>query len=226
MSDAYRVDLHVHSKFSPDSRLSLEEIADRLAPAGLVGVAVSDHNSLESLGALPELRRRHPSSVFVPAVEVSTAEGHLLAYGLEELPPLRRPLAETVDWVRGHGGVSVLAHPLRWAHGAGRRALETARVDGVEALNGHNGGIANAKAELVGAHRRLALTGGSDAHSLLEIGRAFTRVQGDSPSVEEVLGALRHGRTDAGGRSIGPLERVRLAIATAGRRAARGFRPI
>lgn len=226
MSDAFRVDLHVHSSFSPDSRMSLTEIADRLAYAGLSGIAVTDHNSIESHAKLPELRRRYPSYLFIPGVEVSTAAGHLLVYGVEELPPVRRPLEETLDWVRSRGGVSVLAHPLRLVHGAGRGAAESAKVDGIEAQNGHNGPVPNAKAEVIGARRHLALTGGSDAHAVLGIGRTFTRVPGGDQSVDGVLQALRAGRTDAGGISLSALERVRLAALTAGRRAARGFRRI
>ena len=226
MSDMFRVDLHVHSAHSADSRLPLPDIADRLSYAGLSGVAITDHNSIASHAKIPELRRRFPSYLFVPGVEVSTAEGHLLVYGVEEMPPVRRPLAETLDWARSRGGVTVLAHPLRWAHGVGPRYLESARVDGVEAQNGHNGPITNAKAELIGARRHLALVGGSDAHAIREIGRSFTRVPSEDVSVEGVLQALRAGRTDAGGTPLTLRERIRLGALTAGRRVARGFRSI
>lgn len=226
MSDTFRVDLHVHSLYSPDSRLALNDIADRLSYAGLSGVAITDHNSVESHAKLPELRRRYPSYLFIPGVEVSTAEGHLLVYGVEERPPARRPLDDTLDWVRARAGVAVLAHPLRWAHGVGRRVCEAARVEGIEAQNGHNGAVTNARAEVIGARRHLALTGGSDAHALREIGRTFTRVPSGDVSVDAVLQALRAGRTDAGGTSPAFLERLRLGAVTAGRRAARGFRAI
>lgn len=226
MSDVYRVDLHVHSAHSPDSRLRLLDLVDRLPYAGLSGVAITDHNSVESHQSLPELRRKFPAYVFVPGVEVSTLEGHLLIYGVDELPPIRRPLAETLDWARSHNGVTVLAHPLRWAHGVGRRIAEEAPVDGLEAMNGHNGAVPNARAELIGARRRVALTGGSDAHELRGVGRTFTRILGGDVSVDAVLQAIRRGKTEAGGSSLTPAERLRLAGATALRRAARGFRSL
>jgi PHP-associated len=181
---------------------------------------------VESHARLPDLGRRYPSYVFVPGVEVSTREGHLLVYGVSERPPVRAPLEETIDWVRARGGVSVLAHPLRWAHGVGRRRLASAKVDGVEVLNGHNGPVSNARAELIGARRGLTLTGGSDAHDLAGIGRTYTRVMVPELSVEAVLKALRSGHTEGGGRSLALPERARLAVLTAARRAARGFRPI
>ncbi len=226
MSDAFRVDLHVHSAHSPDSRLRLVDLVDRLPYDGLSGVALPEHTSVDSHQSLPELRLKFPSSGFIPGGEVSTAEGHLLVYGVDALPPIRRPLGETIDWVRARDGVAVLAHPLRWAHGVGRRVASEAAVDGIEAMNGHNGPVSNARAELIGARRRIALTGGSDAHDALGIGRTFTRVPSAEVSVEAVLQAIRKGRTEAGGSSLTPAERLRLATGTALRRAARGFRGI
>jgi len=221
-----RLDLHVHSTRSPDSRLAIEQAVDRLGPAGLQGLALTDHNTIAGHRRLGELAERYSMYRLVPGVEVSTREGHLLVYGVTELPPIRAPLAETVDWVRAHNGVSVLAHPLRWAHGVGQSLMERTGVDGIEGINGHNGETANARAELVAARRQLAVTGGSDAHIVGGVGRAYTEFPEDARSVEELLEALRRGSTTAGGRSLRTGERVRLAIGTALRRASRGFGPI
>jgi predicted metal-dependent phosphoesterase TrpH len=221
-----RLDLHVHGQWSPDSRLRLEAAVDRLGFAGLSGFALTDHNTLAGHAQLRELAARYPMYRFLPCVEVSTLEGHLLVYGVDELPPLHVSLAETVDWVRARGALSVLAHPFRWAHGAGRTAADTARIDGIEAVNGHNGAVANARAELVAARRAVAATGGSDAHDGAGIGRAFTEFPSDVQSLEEVLKAMRTGRTVAGGRSLAFGERLRLSLRTGALRAARGFRPI
>ncbi|HEY6238431.1 MAG TPA: PHP domain-containing protein, partial [Thermoplasmata archaeon] len=99
MSDGVRIDLHVHSSFSPDSRTRVEQIVDRLGVAGLQGFALTDHNTIAGHATLAELARRSPRLRIVPGVEVSTVEGHLLVLGTSELPPIRRPIAETLDWV-------------------------------------------------------------------------------------------------------------------------------
>jgi predicted metal-dependent phosphoesterase TrpH len=221
-----RLDLHLHSVGSPDSRLTLEKAVDRLGAAGLQGFALTDHNTVAGHQRLAELAARYSMYRFIPGIEVSTAAGHLLVYGISEVPPVRAPLPETVDWVHAHGGVAVLAHPLRWAHGVGRVWMESARIDGIEGINGHNGEVANARAELAAARRQVAVTGGSDAHDAGGVGRAFTEFPEAASTVDELLEALRRGETVAGGRSLGPAERVRLAVGTGLRRARRGFRSI
>src|SRR5579863_6837482 len=221
-----RLDLHVHSHWSPDSGLTLDQAVDRLGFAGLSGFALTDHNTIAGHRELRTLAERYPMYRFLPGVEVSTREGHLLVYGVEELPPIHAPLSDTLDWVRGRGAVAVLAHPYRWAHGVGGKLAERARVDGIESVNGHNGSVANARAELVAARRSLAATGGSDSHDAAGIGRAYTEFPSEVREVEEMLTALRGAHTTAGGRSLALSERLHLSLRTGVLRAARGFRPI
>ncbi|EQD46868.1 PHP domain protein, partial [mine drainage metagenome] len=164
MSALVRVDLHVHSTYSPDSSLTLDLLAQRMAYAGLRGAALTDHNTVRGHRAIRDLARAHPEFWFVPGVEISTSEGHLLAYGLSQDPPVGRPLEETIQWVHDLGGVAVMAHPYRRTHGAGRQAGDWARVDLIETVNGHNTPVANARAELLSAARQLPSVGGSDSH--------------------------------------------------------------
>ncbi len=226
MTGFVRLDLHVHSLYSPDSSLALETVVDRLGVAGLKGFALTDHNSVAGHSALADLARRNPMYLMVPGVEVSTREGHLLVYGVSEVPPVRRPLSETLDWVHARGAVAVLAHPLRLAHGVGRRAAETAPVEGIETLNGHNSEIANARAGVIAAGRRIAGTGGSDAHDLHGLGRAFTELPDEVDGVDAFLASLRRGRCEARGVSLHGLARVSLGLRTGLLRVARGLRPI
>jgi predicted metal-dependent phosphoesterase TrpH len=226
MSDAVRLDLHVHSVHSPDSRLTLEDIVGRLSYAGLRGFALTDHNSVRGHPELEELRRRHSSYLFLPGVEVSTVEGHLLAYGVNEAPPPHRPVVETIEWVRDRGGEAVPAHPFRRSHGVGRKVAESAPLRAIETRNGHNSEIANLKAEELAARRNLGATGGSDVHSLRDLGRAFTEFDSDVASVDDLLENLRKGTTSAEGKSLTIPGRLRLMARTGALRVSRGFRPI
>jgi hypothetical protein len=221
-----RLDLHVHSRHSPDSELALETIVSGLSSVGLSGFALTDHNTVAGHGELAALQARFPALILVPGVEVSTLEGHLLVYGVTEAPPRGRPVAETVDWVRGHGGVSVLSHPFRRTHGVGRAAAESVHVDALETVNGHNSPGANRKAAAVATQRGLGATGGSDVHALFDLGRAYTEFAEGTTDVAAVLRSIRSGASTAGGRSLTFPDRLRYEWRTALLRLRRGFRPI
>lgn len=226
MSVDVRLDLHVHSRHSPDSRLTLYEIARQVPYAGLRGFALTDHNSVVGHRELSALGTASPRLLVLPGVEVSAREGHLLAYGVTEAPPSHRPIEETCEWVRDHGGEAVLAHPFRLGHGVGGRVAGTARVAGIETVNGHSSVVANFKAELVAARRGLARIGGSDVHTISDIGRAFTEFPSDATTVDDLLEAIRRHRVRPGGQSLRWAERFRLGVRTGALRIARGFRPI
>ena len=223
---ALRLDLHVHSHHSPDSRLSLGDIAAHVSALGLDGFALTDHDSVAGHAEIPAVQAKFPNLVILPGVEVSTTEGHLLAYGLREAPPAHRPVAETIDWVRGRGGTPVLSHPFRFVHGVGRAVAESARVPALETVNGHNSPGPNARAAEVARRRGLGATGGSDVHALSDIGRALTVFEGGVPNVEAILASLGAGRTVASGRSLSAGERFRYEWRGIVLRVRRGFRPI
>jgi predicted metal-dependent phosphoesterase TrpH len=221
-----RLDLHVHSRYSPDSSLTVESIAAAAESRGLNGFALTDHNTVAGHAELVRCRERFPGLVFVPGVEVSTQEGHLLAYGVLEAPPAQRPVDETIEWVRARGGSPVLAHPFRLSHGVGPAVAETARVAAIETQNGHNSPRANRRAAAVATHRGLGGTGGSDVHELSDLGRSFTEFPEGVTRVDEVLRALRDGSVSPGGRSLSFAGRLRTEWRTMMLRTRRGFRPI
>lgn len=226
MNATIRLDLHVHSRYSVDSRLSFEQILERITYQGLQGFALTDHNTTEGLAELQRLQSSYPGFWFVPGVEISTQEGHVLAYGIRQSPPPDRPLTETLERISALGGVSVLAHPFRWIHGVGRRLATTAPVQGIEGRNGKNSELANTRAELTAARRSIACTGGSDAHEPKLVGRAFTEFSGEITSLDDVLEQIRKNMATAEGSSLSFAGRVRSSVRDGLLRTVRGFRPV
>jgi hypothetical protein len=94
----YKTDLHIHTPASkcwldektPDS---IERIFDQLAAQGIEVVAITDHNSVESIDKAKVSGKRLGIYVF-PGVEVSTKEGHILA-----IFDVAKPTSEIDDWL-------------------------------------------------------------------------------------------------------------------------------
>jgi predicted metal-dependent phosphoesterase TrpH len=152
----------------------------------------------------------------VPGVEVTTRDGHLLCLWLEERPPALRPLPQTAEWVREHGGMCVAPHPFtRWTHSLNLRALvstvEHNLVSGVEVFNASLAGRASRPRALAFARaHRLAQVGSSDAHMVAMIGLARTRFAGSRAS--ELRADLEAAATTAEGRFATPAEMAAEAI--------------
>ncbi|WP_224449121.1 PHP-associated domain-containing protein [Haloprofundus salilacus] len=118
------IDPHVHSEASYDGTDPVELILEQAAEIGLDAVVITDHDAIEESLRAADLAPLY-GLVGIPGVEVSTAEGHLLAIGVEEMPPTRRPYGETIEWVHDHGGVAIVPHPFqRSRHGVRRRVLD------------------------------------------------------------------------------------------------------
>ena len=78
-----KADLHVHSCFSEDGVSTPEEILARAKELGFGCIAITDHNSFESF----ELVKGYDDIIFVPGEEVGSAEGHIVALGIDrEIP--------------------------------------------------------------------------------------------------------------------------------------------
>jgi predicted metal-dependent phosphoesterase TrpH len=193
-----RIDCHVHTAASFDSTAPVGAVLDAAAASGLDGLVVTDHDRID---AALEARDRAAGDelVVLPGVEVSTADGHLLAVGVAERPRAGRSLAATVDAVRERGGVAVVPHPFqRSRHGAAAAAIDD--CDGVETFNAHTvTGVRNWQADRFAARHGYPRFGGSDAHEPGFVGAGYTAVDATARTAEAVLAAMRDGRTRAAG---------------------------
>jgi predicted metal-dependent phosphoesterase TrpH len=196
-----RFDPHVHSAASYDAEASVEELLEHAVSVGLDAVAVTDHDAIEaSLRAVE--RAPDYGLLAVPGVEVSTADGHLLALGVETRPDPGRSLPVTVDAVRSLGGVAVVPHPFqRSRHGASASAIEGATPDAVEVHNAHTLlGVRNGQARAFARRHGFPGVGASDAHTASLVGRGYTEVRVDDPTTDAILDGIRAGNTSPGGR--------------------------
>jgi predicted metal-dependent phosphoesterase TrpH len=199
-----RIDPHVHSEGSYDGDEPVELILEQAADIGLDAVVVTDHDTIHESLRAAELAPEY-GLLGIPGVEVSTAQGHLLAVGVETMPPRRALYADTVEWIRDHGGVAIVPHPFqRTRHGVRKRSIPD--VDAIETFNAWLfTGYKNQRARRFADAYGYPTVAASDAHTIPYVGRAYTELtipgtSRESITVTDVLAAIRDGSTAVQGR--------------------------
>ncbi|MEX2308640.1 MAG: PHP-associated domain-containing protein [Pirellulales bacterium] len=192
------VDTHVHTRYS-DGIAGIARIERHCRNRGL-GLAATDHNEIRGAVRLCE-RERVP---VIPGIEVGTEEGidllvyfdsasALEAFYIGAVEPYLRHRFMVRSWIRAEqclgaaremGGYISLAHPfalgrksLEYQHGRRGKSFVQIVLDGVDAIELHNGGVhrqANLKAGTYAATAGKRLTVGSDSHRLGTIGSSGT----------------------------------------------------
>jgi len=190
--ELWKVDLHVHTRYSHDSSSSLESIVKACEEKGLDKVAITDHNTITGALALRELA---PHLVII-GEEIKTTKGELLALFIEEeIPPGLSP-RETVALIKGQGGLAGVSHPFdRVRREAFRGGIWEVidELDFIEALNARTLLPAdNSRAQEVAKRRGLPMSAGSDAHIPWEIGQAYVEMPAFHGK-EEFLESLKRG---------------------------------
>lgn len=167
-----RFDLHVHTNYS-DGTDSVEEIIRQAEKIGLDGIAITDHDTFGGLHKALEIETK---LIIVPGIEISTCEGHILAYGITDgefeigITP-----AETVDQIHRAGGIAVPAHPFDYVRLGIKDEIYNIKSDALEVINGCiTLGRWNEKARKAAIELDLPMIAGSDGHSTQEIGIAWT----------------------------------------------------
>ncbi len=178
-----KADLHVHTMFSKDGRTTMEELLEYAERAGIGCVAVTDHNEFRAYDLLKDNGR----IIIIPAEEVSSAEGHILALGIDRLIPRDLSIQETIDRIHEAGGYAFAAHPYRWWSGLGEENTLKYPFDGIEARNGRSVPAANRKSERLARRVGKPMTAGSDAHTPRHIGEGYVEVPDDLKTWQEVV---------------------------------------
>jgi predicted metal-dependent phosphoesterase TrpH len=197
-------DIHIHTIYSYDGTASVAAVLARAKKIGLDILAVTDHDEIKgSLKAL-ELAPDYGIQV-IPGIEITTAEGDLLAFNILEKVQRDLPLVETIHRVGELGGFCIAPHPM--AGGMGMKslsgysiikALRSPQVASILlAIETYNATtldkISNHYARILAERLGVTQTGSSDAHITEAIGLGTTGFEGHT--IEDFLKALGNGRT-------------------------------
>jgi predicted metal-dependent phosphoesterase TrpH len=152
-------------------------------------IAITDHDEISGALKALELAPRYGVEV-IPGIEITTAEGDLLALNITDRVPRDLSLVETVLRVRELGGFCIAPHPM--AGGMGMKSLGAYSIlkalrnpdvaQTLIALETYNASLINKMSnhytQLLAERLEIARTASSDAHIVEAIGLGATEFDG------------------------------------------------
>lgn len=198
-----KLDLHVHTVRSYDGHTRAEDLPQIIRTKGLDGVAVTEHDNFDP----PKLME----ALILPAIEISSRDGHIIGLGVHEIIPSRLPADETIQKIREQGGVAIIPHPYDPVCECVKISRLKIRPDAVETVNADalSFHISNWLARRDARKFKIPEVGGSDSHIPQSIGDAYTLVDSASRSLEDIMDAIRMGRVRPEGRPTSVRNKIR-----------------
>lgn len=172
-----KADLHIHTAYSMDCSMSLEQIIARCLEVGINCLGVADHNNIA--GAL-KMKEMAPFSIII-GEEILTLDGEIIGFFLKQEIPSKLSAKETIAQIKAQDGLVCIPHPYD------RLRLSVFRdqifedimsdVDIIEVFNARSlsPGSSTRAIKLAQKYSKLA-SAGSDAHTLPEIGNAYVEM--------------------------------------------------
>jgi predicted metal-dependent phosphoesterase TrpH len=197
-------DLHIHSIYSHDGTATIPAILKRAKELGLDMIAITDHDIIRGSLLAAEMAPQYGIQA-IPGVEITTAEGDLLALAIQKLIPRGLSLMETIMQVGEQGGFCIAPHPMSDGikmHSLGSYSIrqvvrepDAARIlIGIETYNAMLlDRSSNDAAKILAERSDIAQTGSSDAHVLEAVGLGATIFPGNT--VTQLIAALWTGTT-------------------------------
>jgi predicted metal-dependent phosphoesterase TrpH len=200
-----RIDLHVHT--FPRSSCSTIDPAALVLEAeriGLDGICLTEHQVLWHPDEVQKLAQDHGLKIF-RGNEITTAQGDVLVFGLEEEINGVITIQELQQKVNSAGAFSIAAHPFRGfkVFGLGQLGLTLDQackkrilqfVDAIEIRNSRVTEKENEVATQVCERLGLRGTAGSDAHHLDALGTWVTVFEKAIETEADLIRELRAGK--------------------------------
>jgi predicted metal-dependent phosphoesterase TrpH len=212
--DWIAADLHLHTSWSHDCQIPVEELLDHAEAQGLGAIAVTDHNVFGGALEAVELARGRDLTV-IPGEEVKTdGEGEVIGLFLREEIPRGMSFGETVAAIRKQGGVVYLPHPFDRLHAIPSAKTLKGHLDEVDVVEVYNARLLfegyNDEALRFARKYGVTMGAGSDAHVLQGVGTGGLRMRAfDGP--EEFLASLRTAQVLRRPRSLLYLQSLKWA---------------
>lgn len=184
-----RVDMHVHTRYSKDSSLSLERLFFTCQRKKITCIGITDHNTIK--GALEFQKRFSSDSVrgriskgikVIVGEEIQTKAGEIIGLFLKEEIPPGLSAGKTIASIKKQGGLVYLPHPFDRLRKApiNLKSIEPFwnEIDIIEVFNSRSlVSFWNERALELARGKKKPYAIGSDAHSEREVGRSLMQME-------------------------------------------------
>jgi len=187
-----KIDIHVHTTLSSCSQLTLDNILAQAPSNGLDGVCITDHDTMAVRHHISEGIQSNGLCVLF-GMEYTTSEGDFLLFGPYEELIRGLPAPILLRYVENTGGVAVAAHPFRVNRPTSEYLVRKKMCRIVEGVNGRNSIVENEAVLTWHSRYNVSQVGGSDAHSLAELGQVPTSFSAPVTCRSAFIQALKQG---------------------------------
>lgn len=193
-----RSDFHNHTIYS-DGCITIEDLVQLAQKMKFRVVTKTDHDTTNGNLKLKKLAEKK-DLIFIPGVEITTKNGHLLAYNVSDWNQNleEKTMQEVIEIVLDLGGVPVAAHP-NWRGGLGESIFNLKGLKGYEVMNNASifGSLkllrnSRKKAEL---YQKFSQYAGSDSHGGIAYGHYFTQIDVEDYKLEDIIEGMFKMRT-------------------------------
>lgn len=196
-----KTELHCHSNqglrvlgnLLYDSCMSVPDILQLALKRHISILAITDHNTLAGTRqAIDIIHKNHLPILLIPGCEISSKDGHILAYGINQEIRHHQSAFETIRQIHAQKGLAAAAHPF-FFYGVGKKILEL-DFDLVEGFNASMPSYFNEKARKAAKQINKPFIAASDAHYFTEIGRSTVTLPASTRTLAQALQSLRRGK--------------------------------
>ena len=210
--NSIKLDLHIHTSYSGDSLINPRDIINYVKLKGLDGFAITDHQTLRAFKVLKEIGS-NKDLIIIPGMEIKTHIGEIIILFIEdEIRFNDNNFHSIVEKVKENNGLVVIPHPFDFLRDSSLKMnllndkIINKFIDGIEIINSRI--IFKkciTKAKNFNKKYNLFETGGSDAHTLKEIGNGYTLIRDADKSFESIKNCLLEKKSRSMGVLSSPL---------------------
>ena len=188
----FLVDLHIHTNYSSCAQITLDETLNNLL-GKVNAITVTDHNYIHNYSqeTIQAYYDKYQIEILVPSVEISTAQGDILAYGISSPPKPYLDAHSVIDMIHSDNGIAIAAHPFD-PLGVGDFIYDL-DIDAIE-INGSRPQVFNELAKKAASIMELPLVGGSDSHVLPQVGTCVTKFKESINSIQDLIQQIKKGQ--------------------------------